>query len=304
MKKTIVSQLVPALLCAVAVLASARPARAQLAWDPDMQSAVGQARATGKPLMIDVCASWCEWCKKLDSDVYPEVHVQQLAQRFVVAKMDGEDPRNQGFKQEFGVTGYPTLLFLDVKDNKILNEIPGYIEAPDLCQIMSQTLDIRDALNNQTLDAGQLRGYSSQALYSSVFGAPAEAAQGPEPAPAAPMDGARQDQSTPQAPSLSGLRYESTGQLVAHNRALLAHQPVPSAQDGVYLLDDSGTTRLDKPATPAPAPAKPAVVKLAAGKPAPAKSGSAVKAATPAPAAAQAASAPPSNTATSAWSAE
>ena len=279
MKKTLSLQLIPALLCAVALFSAAKPAHADINWMPTLAIAMDQARETGKPLMIDVCTSWCHYCKQLDAEVYTDPNVQQLAQRFVMVKTDGDNPSNQGLEQQYHVTGYPTLIFLSSTQDKVLYELPGYTDASNFCQVMNQALQ----------NAGSSGGGGNSENIPMEPGQP----------PAAP-----QLYAAPQVQSVPVRHYESTTELVARTRSMIPQVPGTGGQSGVYLLDDSGVVRLDKPTAPAPphvqpVAAKPGAAKIVSVKTAPAKPAAAVK--TPAPAAPPA---PAPVTATTAWSAE
>jgi len=283
MKKTISSQLVPALLCAAALFCAAKPARADINWMPTLAIAQDQARETGKPLMIDVCTSWCHYCKQLDAEVYTDPNVQQLAQRFIMVKADGDDPNNRSLQQQYQVTGYPTLIFLNSNQDKVLYKLPGYTDAPNFCQVMNL------ALQNAGPSGG---GSAGGGNFENIPPEPAQPALPPQPYAA------------PQVRTSPVRHYESTRELVARTRSMI---PGGAGQDGVYLLDDSGVVRLDKPAAPAPAKpvaVPPVVTKPVAAKSAPSKPAAVTTSSTVTVTAAAPAPAAPANTATTVWSAE
>lgn len=97
---------------------------------------VNLAHNSNKKILVDVYTHWCSWCKKMDSEVYTDKGVTKLLQEhFILVKLDAESDSSmtyQGrifteakFAQDFGVTGYPTTLFLDQNGNAITT-VPGY----------------------------------------------------------------------------------------------------------------------------------------------------------------------------------
>jgi thiol:disulfide interchange protein len=74
-----------------------------------------QARAQGKPLLIDFAASWCKNCLAMDSTVFSAPDVKQRLNDFVVVRYDAEKPNESPAKDvlnQFGVIGLPTYVVL------------------------------------------------------------------------------------------------------------------------------------------------------------------------------------------------
>ena len=115
-------------------------AAADPAWRP-WDAGLREAAAAGRPVLVDVYTDWCGWCKRMDRDVYARADVQNyLARRFVTVKLDAESNATARYEgrtytlrtlaARFGVTGYPTTLFLGVKGNYLGNS-PGYMPPQD-----------------------------------------------------------------------------------------------------------------------------------------------------------------------------
>lgn len=114
------------LLMALAIGAYA----SEIGWVKGYNGAKGEAKATGKLLMIDFYTDWCGWCKKLDADVYPAPEVVKQAGSFVPVKLDAEkDADGIRLAKKFNITGYPTILFIDADEN-LAYKIVGYSPAP------------------------------------------------------------------------------------------------------------------------------------------------------------------------------
>ena len=278
----------PALLAVALLLNQARPAHADLAWNANMADAMNQAGQSGEPLMIDVYAPSSDKSGRLDSEVFVDPTVARLSTRFVVVRINGTDPSNAGLNDQFHVTGYPTLIFLDVRHHKILSEL-GFVDAPTLSQNMKTVLAESDQLNG----GGSPPPAQNLPVQSSQLAQPSRAPGGPTYASA----GAVQP-----APARG---QNDAGQIVAHTSASVARGNsgaggVVPVQNGIFLLDDTGVVqRLD-----APAPSPPAKAAAPASKPVPASANGAAAKGKPAAAkaAVKPAAKPPAATGT--WTPE
>lgn len=108
-------------------------------WTLDYEGALVQARAEGKPVIIDFYADWCAACKELDKFTYTDPTVMEEASRFVTVKVDGtiEDDRIQKLYDRYGIQGLPTVVFLD-GDGKALDDprVTGFLDAPKFLEEM------------------------------------------------------------------------------------------------------------------------------------------------------------------------
>ena len=78
-------------------------------------AALQQARAQGRPLLIDFAASWCKNCLAMDASVFPAPEVKKQLSEFVVVRYDAEKPNESPAKEvlnQFGVMGLPTYVVL------------------------------------------------------------------------------------------------------------------------------------------------------------------------------------------------
>ncbi len=104
----------------------------ELPWLRDEAEAIRQARAEGKPLVIDFWADWCVACNELDHTAWADPRVRDEAKRFVLLKIDGSESseavksgRFDKALEKYGVLGLPTVLFIDAQGR----EIPARITA-------------------------------------------------------------------------------------------------------------------------------------------------------------------------------
>jgi thioredoxin-related protein len=117
-----------AILLTAAATLSAAP---DVQWQPNLEAAKAQAKASGKRIFLDVSTEWCGWCKKLQHDTFPsDVAKKALAKVIPVSvetqKADGSPTENKSLEQRYRVDGFPTLLILDANGNEVARQ-PGYL---------------------------------------------------------------------------------------------------------------------------------------------------------------------------------
>lgn len=103
-------------------------------WATDLESALAQARAEGKPVLIDTWATWCVNCKILEKKTFNHPTVVAAASRFQPIKVQLENsgtPITQDFMARFGLKHYslPTTLLLDSAGN--VREILQGVVSPE-----------------------------------------------------------------------------------------------------------------------------------------------------------------------------
>ena len=132
-------QMLVALLLAIAVL----PIHAQTRlYDPEadaseeLRSAVQQAAASGKHVLLQVGGNWCRWCVKLDSLMKRDARIDSiLSADFVLLRLNySKENRNLevlgrlGNPQRFG---FPVLLVLDGKGGVLHVQDSALLESGD-----------------------------------------------------------------------------------------------------------------------------------------------------------------------------
>lgn len=130
--------LLAALLVTMPADAAPRGAASGVAWRP-WDRGLREAAEKGRPVLVDVYTDWCGWCRRMEADVYSRPEIRDyLSRNFVTIKLDAEasDPaRYEGrahtgrtLAARFGVTGYPTTVFLKSTGERPIS-VPGYVDA-------------------------------------------------------------------------------------------------------------------------------------------------------------------------------
>ncbi|MBS0623669.1 MAG: thioredoxin family protein [Verrucomicrobia bacterium] len=120
----------PAPSATSAPAASATSSTQAITWITDYRAGLQQAQQNHKPIFLYFTGSdWCGWCKKLDQEVFSQPDfAKSVGDKFVFVKLDfpmnrsGSDAQvqqNTQLKQQYGVTGFPTVVLLDAKGNFI-----------------------------------------------------------------------------------------------------------------------------------------------------------------------------------------
>ena len=109
-------------LCLPKSAAEKQEDKAETFWQHDLQAALKEAAATGKPLFLDFRADWCSVCKDLELNVFPRPEIRNLLSRMVPVKIDATSPDDEkvnAMLKQFGIVGLPTLVILQPDGSEI-----------------------------------------------------------------------------------------------------------------------------------------------------------------------------------------
>ncbi|MDX1907239.1 MAG: thioredoxin family protein [Bacteroidia bacterium] len=122
MTRTLIALMLPVLLW------SQHPARAQgiTFVSGSWTEVLAQAKAARKLIFVDAYAEWCGPCKAMARNTFPDPAVGQFFNKhFISYKFDMEKGEGPAFAARYGITAYPTLLFINY-DGKVVSTVLGY----------------------------------------------------------------------------------------------------------------------------------------------------------------------------------
>ena len=110
----------------------------------DLETAVTQAAASGKPAMLDFYADWCVECIRMERRTFPEPRVQALLAQVqpLQADVTAHDETDQALMREFGIIGPPAILFFDRNGDEMpAYRLVGFFTADEFSAHLQRVLD-------------------------------------------------------------------------------------------------------------------------------------------------------------------
>lgn len=99
------------------------------------------AAKEGKLVFIDVYTSWCLPCKMMDEDVFTnQTTADIINDNFISYKVDAEKGNGPDLNLIYGVTQYPTLLFVDSR-GRILEKGEGAHYHTQLIELANSAIE-------------------------------------------------------------------------------------------------------------------------------------------------------------------
>lgn len=113
----------------------------------DLDAALAQAAAAGRPAMLDFYADWCVSCIEMEHYTFTDGDVQSALAGAVLLQADvtANDAEDQALLARFGVFGPPTIIFFGADGQQRHGyEVVGYMKAKDFAE------HVRMATGNKT----------------------------------------------------------------------------------------------------------------------------------------------------------
>ena len=109
--------------------------------------ALAKARSEDKPIFLEFYTDWCPYCRKFQKETVNDRKVaRMLAKNFVYVRFNAEDSKNRvkfdgksfshvELTQAFGITSYPSLVFLDSKSQPI-TMLAGFVPPKQFATVL------------------------------------------------------------------------------------------------------------------------------------------------------------------------
>jgi thiol:disulfide interchange protein DsbD len=107
----------------------------QLAWLTDETAALAQARAAGRPVLVDFSADWCTPCKELDVKVFSKREVAEVMTRFTLLRVDmskaNDEPALGEISRRYDAETLPAVRVVSPEGKILAKIVDGELPHPD-----------------------------------------------------------------------------------------------------------------------------------------------------------------------------
>lgn len=104
--------------------------------EDDYGKALAQAKKEKKLLFVDAWAPWCHTCVYLREHVLTRAAFKAFEKDVVFAAVDTEKERNAGFLDKYPVDVWPTLFFVDPKDERVVFKWAGSADEQQMTALL------------------------------------------------------------------------------------------------------------------------------------------------------------------------
>ena len=112
------------------------PAGPPLGWRTDVDAALSDAAAAGRPVLLSFFSPGCSACSKLDRHSLRDPRVAAQLERFERIRVEGAD--GGALRSRYGVVGVPTLVFLDRRGRALEGgRTLGFVPAEQLLDLIA-----------------------------------------------------------------------------------------------------------------------------------------------------------------------
>ncbi len=112
----------------------------ELVWLSDEPAAVADARAAGRPLLVDFRANWCLPCKEFEVKVFSRPEVAAAMQRYTLLRVDltheDDEPALSTVKKKYGADTLPAIRLVN-PDGAILAKTDEFMEAGAFLRLLN-----------------------------------------------------------------------------------------------------------------------------------------------------------------------
>jgi thiol-disulfide isomerase/thioredoxin len=112
--------------------------------------ALALAKSSNKTLFIDAYTVWCGPCKMMSKNVFPEKTVADFYNKqFINLKLDMEKGEGPDVAKRYGISAYPTLLFIDGQ-GQLVHKALGFQDVKEFIEVGKTALEGDKTLSSWT----------------------------------------------------------------------------------------------------------------------------------------------------------
>jgi thioredoxin-related protein len=116
----------------------------------DFEKALAKAKSENKMLFMDAYTTWCGPCKLMTKNTFPDTTVAELFNKnFINLKLDMEKGMGPALLTRYGITAFPTLLFVD-GEGEIVHKALGYLDVEQFVELGNTVLAGTQTLSSWT----------------------------------------------------------------------------------------------------------------------------------------------------------
>jgi len=86
-------------------------------WYSDFEKASAESKKTGRLMMVDFNATWCEPCQQYKKDVFPSEEFKQATKDMILVDIDIDD--NPELAQRYRVDGIPDIRIISPSGKQV-----------------------------------------------------------------------------------------------------------------------------------------------------------------------------------------
>lgn len=107
----------------------------RIEWQEWNEAAFEQARRSGRPILLNIVASWCVFCRELDQTTFSDEEViRRVREAFVPIRVDKD--RRPDINERYNAGGWPTIAFLTPQGELLTAET--FLESKELLELLGQ----------------------------------------------------------------------------------------------------------------------------------------------------------------------
>jgi uncharacterized protein len=116
----------------------------EINWLDWNDKAFAAAREQKRPMILDIAALWCHWCRVMDETTYSDPRVREAISRdFIAVKVDSD--RRPDINSRYNLGGWPTTAFLSPDGTLITGGT--YMTAEEMLELLNEVRLYQERIN-------------------------------------------------------------------------------------------------------------------------------------------------------------